>query len=886
MSADRTERVRELFLAARGLDRDERTAFLQRVTAGDTALLQEVRDLLEADEVDASFLESPALGHGFREQAVESIVTTHEEQQLDRIGPYRVEELIGEGGFARVYSAQQEAPVRRRVAIKLLKPGVATQQVIRRFEAERQHLASMDHPAIAHIFDAGSTEDGRPFFVMEFIDGQPIAKFCTEHKLDHRARVQLVRRVCEAVQHAHSKGVIHRDLKPSNILVGNNPSDPHIKIIDFGIAKVISESAPDPAMHTRTGQIVGTLPYASPEQLTHPTQPIDTRCDVYALGAVLYELLTGKLPHDVCKDSIPEAARRITHETPASLGSIDTTLRGDLETIVAKALSHAPDERYQSASELAADLGRFLRGDAVLARPPSLSYQLRKLALRHRGASAGVITTFLVVIAAFVWVVSAERRAQREYESARETAHLLLSTAIDDLGAITGTIEARRDLLAGVLPFVEQHRDDPDIARDYARALWAASDLAIEQGQIAESLTDRRAALGVWEQLAADSPDDLDLRASLSIALVKIGDCHKAAGDLTEAKSWYLRALGIDEALTALDPDRRRFKSNLAWSHQRLGWLASRRHGLERTQTHFDTYAALAAELLADDAEDHATLYGSYECEAILADLYWHVGEPEQAAATARSAWEHLGQAFQLAPENRTYRRAIPIALRYLATSSSVAGDWTESARLMDEAIVRLQALIRVEPESEELQFLLGSMHCSRAGIALALANADSCAAHLATVEDLIRQNLAQPDTGIRWRYLLVRALAEEEELALHNGDAVRAADCGVRACEVYRQLAAAPDANATALRGYADCLRDGRIDGVVDMNEALNYLRRADELSNGRDPYTLKMIAEIELARGDSAAALEAINRARELVSARATLREELEELAKRAAS
>ena len=882
MSADRTERVRELFIAARALDPGERTNFLNRVANGDNVLLREVRELLDAEEADHNFLESPALGRGFRDQAVVTIVTTHEEQQLDRIGPYRVEKLVGEGGFARVYAAQQEAPVRRRVAIKLLKPGVATEQVVRRFEAERQHLANMDHPAITHVLDAGTTEDGRPFFVMEFVDGTPITDFCEVNELDHRARVELIRRVCNAIQHAHSKGVIHRDLKPSNILVGNHPADPHIKIIDFGIAKVIRESAPDPAVHTRTGQIVGTLPYASPEQLTHPTQPIDTRCDVYALGVVLYELLTGKLPHDVRKDSIPEAARRITHETPSRLGSIDTSLRGDLETIVAKALSHEPDERYQSASELAADLGRFLHGDAVLARPPSLSYQLRKLALRHRGASAGVVMTVLVVIAAFVWVVSAERRTQREYTTARETAHLLLSTAIDDLGAITGTIEARRDLLAVVLPFVEQHRDNPDIARDYARALWAASDLAIEQGQVAESLEDRRAALDVWEQLAADSPDDLDLRASLSIALVKIGDCHKAAGDLTEAKSWYLRALKIDEALAAHDPDRRRFMSNLAWSHQRLGWLASRSHDLECTQSHFDKYSALAAELLANDAEDHATLYGSYECEAILADLYWLVGEPDQAAVHARSAWEHLWQAFQLAPENRTYRRAIPIALRYLAISFGVSGDWTESASLMDEAIARLESLIRVEPESEELQFLLGSMHCNRAAVALTQEDVESCAAHLATVKGLIEQNLATPSAGIRWRYVLVRALAGEEELALHVGDADRAADCAVRACEVYRQLAAAPDANATTLRGYADCLRDGRVDGVINLNEALSYLHRADELSNGRDPYTLKMIAEIELVRGESTSALGAIDRARELVGPQSSLHGELDELAK----
>lgn len=883
MSPERTERVRELFLTARALDRGERTDFLLRVTAGDATLLQEVRELLEAEEHGDRFLESPALGHDFRDQAVESIVTEHEERQLERIGPYRVEELIGEGGFARVYAAQQETPVRRRVAIKLLKPGVATRQVIRRFEAERQHLANMDHPAIAHVFDAGATEDERPYFVMEFIDGAPITEFCDSNRLEHRARVELVSRVCEAVQHAHSKGVIHRDLKPSNILVGNHPDDPHIKIIDFGIAKAIRESVSEPATQTRTGQIVGTLPYASPEQLSQAAHTIDTRSDVYALGVVLYELLTGKLPHDVRQDSIAAAALRITRETPARLGSIDTSLRGDLETIVGKALSHEPDERYQSASELAADLRRFLNGDAILARPASLSYQLRKLAARHRGATAGALVTIVIFVAAFVWVVGAERRAQREYETARATAHFLLSRIIDDLGNVTGKMETRRELLDKVLPFVRQHRDDPDVARDYVHALWAASDLAMEQGQLAEVKEDREAALKMLEGLAEQSPADLDLRASRSIALVKVGDYYKAAGNVAEAEALYRRALAIDEELVAASPDSRRYRSNLAWSHQRLGAHTARRHDLEATQAHFARYAELAGGLLTEEPGNHTARYGLYECEAILTDLYWRMGASDVAGEHARRAWEHLGRAFELAPGNRRYRRAIPIALRYLSRMSGQHGDWPAAANLMDEAISRIESSLRLEPDNNELQYLLGSLLCERATLALYRGDSQACAADLDRADGLVEAALAASAAHVRWRYLLIRILTCHQRLAAHQGNADAAAAHAERACEVYGELAEPTDADPMALQGFADCLRCAADADESVLARALQYAQRANEAGGGRDPHTLKLIAEIEFAQGHHANALTAIEAAQALVAPNSALSLELDELASR---
>jgi tRNA A-37 threonylcarbamoyl transferase component Bud32/tetratricopeptide (TPR) repeat protein len=879
------DRARELFLAARALEPDERTAFLQRVTEGEPELQREVRELLEADEQGPDFLESPVLGAGFREHAVDSFITSHEEQQLERIGPYRIERLVGEGGFARVYAARQESPVQRRVAIKLLKPGVATRQVIRRFEAERQHLANMDHPAIAHIFDAGTTDDGRPYFVMEYIDGRPIAKFCRERELDHAARIDLVRRVCEAVQHAHSKGVIHRDLKPSNILVGNGTSEAHIRIIDFGIAKAVRESAPDETLSTRTGQLLGTLPYSSPEQFTpRGRQRVDTRSDVYALGVILYELLTGNLPHDVSRDTVPEAALRITRETPARLSSFDTALRGDLETIVAKALHHDPEQRYQSASELAADLRRFLRGEPILARAPSLSYQLRKLAQRNKGFAVGVVAVCVVFVAAFVWVVWAERRAQREYETARDTAHFLLARVIDDLGQTPGTLELRGELLDKVLPFVAQHQDDAEIARDYARALWVASDLALDQGQVEQAMRDRRAARDILARLVAANPDELDLQAALSIATVKVGDAHKAVGEFERAEALYLEALAIDQALYARVPDEHHYASNLAWSHHRLGARAAKRRDRAAAAAHFDRYDALADELLVMRPDDHPTVYGFFESHSILAGLLRGAGLTEQANEHTQRAWEALGRALEMAPENRRYRRAIPLALRHLSFISRESGDMAEATRMLDDGVARLERLLQIEPQSDELQYLTAGMHTSRASLALTAGDLERGARHLDAAEEILAHALARPSEQLHWGNVEIGLRSAQRRLARLRGDDELAAEYADQVCECYRAAAERVDAELSFLRGHASCLlQDGRDDPEA-LEAARTYAQRANAYAEGRDAPTLQLLARIELARGDKPEALAAARAAQALVAADSPIARELEQLAARA--
>ena len=369
------------------------------------------------------------------------------------IGPYKLLEQIGEGGFGVVFLAEQSHPLRRKIALKVLKPGMDTRQVVARFEAERQALALMDHPNIARVFDGGATPTGRPYFVMELVKGVPITEYCDANHLSPRQRLELFVSVCAAVQHAHQKGIIHRDLKPNNVLVSRHDTTPVVKVIDFGVAKALGQVLTDKTLFTGIAQLVGTPLYMSPEQAGMSDLDVDTRSDVYSLGVLLYELLTGTTPFD--KDRFrtvgyDEMRRIIREEEPArpstrlsTLGQAAATvsanrgsdpkhltrlIRGELDWVVMKALEKDRNRRYESASALAADLHRYLHDEPVQACPPSTLYRVRKFVRRNRGpvlaASllvlalvGGIVGTTLGLVRATV----AEARAVNE-AGQRETA--------------------------------------------------------------------------------------------------------------------------------------------------------------------------------------------------------------------------------------------------------------------------------------------------------------------------------------------------------------------------------------------------------------------------------------------------------------------------------
>jgi WD40 repeat protein/serine/threonine protein kinase len=430
--------VDDVYFAA--LERESgqaRSSYLDEACAGDAELRRRVERLLEAQVNIGSFLEAPAPEIGA------TVLHSATEGPGIVIGPYKLLEQIGEGGMGTVYMAEQTEPIQRKVALKIIKPGMDTRQVVARFEAERQALAMMDHVNIARVFDGGATENGRPYFVMELVHGVPITKYCDDNHLTPRERLELFVPVCQAIQHAHQKGIIHRDIKPSNVMVTLYDGKPVPKVIDFGVAKATEQKLTERTLFTQYGTMVGTLEYMSPEQAEMSALGVDTRSDIYSLGVLLYELLTGSTPltskrmkeaayaeilRMIKEEEPPKPSTRLSDssETLASISANRQTepakltklVRGELDWVVMKCLEKDRNRRYETASAIAADVQRYLNDEPVLACPPSAGYRLRKFVRRNRGpVSVGLALATVLVLGTvgtaigLAWALRAERTA-------------------------------------------------------------------------------------------------------------------------------------------------------------------------------------------------------------------------------------------------------------------------------------------------------------------------------------------------------------------------------------------------------------------------------------------------------------------------------------------
>jgi serine/threonine protein kinase/Flp pilus assembly protein TadD len=441
-----------LFIAAlEKEDPAERAAFLDRACAGDPGLRRRIERLLQRHEQSGSFLRPP--GAATAEESVSGVPG-------GVIGPYRLMEQIGEGGMGLVFVAEQQHPVRRKVALKVIKPGMDTRQVVARFEAERQALALMDHPHIAKVLDGGETSSGRPYFVMELVKGVPITEYCDREQISIRERLELFNHVCQAVQHAHQKGIIHRDIKPSNVLVVSHDGKPVVKVIDFGVAKAIGQQLTDKTVYTQFAQLIGTPLYMSPEQAGESGLDVDTRSDIYSLGVLLYEMLAGTTPFDgerlrtvgyeemrriIREEEPPRPSTRVstTGQAAATVSAnrksdpkrLSQLLRGELDWIVMKALEKDRNRRYESASAFAADVRRYLADEPVQARPASAWYRLRKFFRRNRATLAPVALLLTVVVLgapAAAWSQHQQSARRAEMERAVKAALTQAETLLEE----------------------------------------------------------------------------------------------------------------------------------------------------------------------------------------------------------------------------------------------------------------------------------------------------------------------------------------------------------------------------------------------------------------------------------------------------------------------
>ena len=488
-----------------------------------------------------------------------------------QIGPYRLLKELGEGGCGVAYLAEQTAPVRRQVAVKVIKPGMDTRAVIARFEAERQALALMDHPNVAKVLDAGATREGRPYFVMELVRGIKITEFCDQCHFTVAERLSLFIQVCQAIQHAHQKGIIHRDIKPSNVLVTMYDGLPLAKVIDFGIAKATQGRLVDQTLHTELEQIIGTPAYISPEQAAPAQAAADTRSDIYSLGVLLYELLTGNTPfdvHELAQASVERLRERLRTEEPPRpsrrLNSLESELltqvsirrgttatklmkqiRDDLDWIVMQCLEKEPSRRYQALNELIADIGRYLRHEPVLARPPSLIYNVRKLARRNRYAFVAALMTaafvFFITAFAVTMTIQAQRiaterdRTQQERERAQKVSNVALNLfgVADPFQNLANDVSGLAVLDEAAKSIARELHDQPD-AR--ARLLQAVGRAYVRRSQFKPGIDYLREAVDLVSKTRGAEDETLAAMVDLSLALRMNGDLRAAREAIASAE--------------------------------------------------------------------------------------------------------------------------------------------------------------------------------------------------------------------------------------------------------------------------------------------------------------------------------------------------------------
>jgi eukaryotic-like serine/threonine-protein kinase len=659
----------DLFAAALLIPAAERGGFLARACAHDPVVVQRLSGLLAAFDNAAHFVRTSAL---------------ESQTAIDEIRSYRLLRELGEGGCGIAYLAEQLAPVRREVAIKVIKPGMDTKAVVARFEAERQLLALMDHPNVAKVFDAGSTAAGRPYFVMELVRGISITEYCDLLRLSIEERLQLFIQVCHGIQHAHHKGVMHRDIKPSNVLVTMHDGSALVKVIDFGIAKATQGPLSEQTFHTALEQFIGTPAYISPEQTELTQRNVDTRSDIYSLGVLLFELLTGCTPLDteeLMRSSAEEMRRRVREEEPPTAsaklrahGRSTKDVQGDLDWIVMRCLEKEPGRRYQNVGYMISDLNRYLRHEPVEARPPSVPYLLAKFARRNRAACATILTATIIVIA-FVTNMSiqAQRvamerdRAEQQGLNAQEAAEFMLDTLskTEPFGyADTGEPETVKELLDRTGRWLRQNVNQSPEVR--ARLLESVGRAYRRRDQDKEAVGFLQEALDLRTKAARGTGD-----VGVAQVMTELAICKRALDDVPASQ------LLLDEAADML----RRLGQEQSMSYARIalnrGRLAIHRGNPDGAKRQYDEALALIRDLRgARDPELAAVLV-----EKAYA-LHWRDDELPAAEQAAREATEIYSTALPRLHPDRVYAQTV------LGEMLMFRNKLDEASRVLNEALI------------------------------------------------------------------------------------------------------------------------------------------------------------------------------------------------------
>jgi serine/threonine protein kinase len=660
------------------------------------------------------------LALGFFTGGAAQAAVSESEQSGDVIGRYELMEPLGEGGFGVVWRARQHEPIQREVALKVIKPGLDSREVICRFEAERQALALMDHPNIAAVFDAGSTADGRPYFVMELVQGTPLAEYCDARKLTIPERLRLFIPVCQAVQHAHQKAVLHRDLKPSNILVAEIDGQPVPKVIDFGVAKALAPAADAlPFGRTQAGIVVGTPQYMSPEQAGCGLD-VDTRSDVYSLGVILCELLTGRtqLPPEtadftsalrlICDSAsvrpsllvqpVTSAVEQAAAQRRLTTVRFGRALRGDLDWITLKALEKDRCRRYETPLALAIDVQKHLEGKTVSAAAPAWRYQAGKFARRHRGAliaASLAVSALIAGTAVSLWqAANAERSrkdAQTNYDRTRKAVEVYLSKAADHPRLQQEDFkDLQLELFKAALPLYEDmsrvEGDDPSLLSDRAWAMGRMGDVYLSIKDFPKAEEAYRKTMAIDNELVRRFPDNIAYRHTLAMRHNNLSSVQHSSKRAEEAIASQESALTLLESVVKEEPDNAGYRANLATVLMNRGTFLKGQKKLPESEAAYLRSIGLFESLVADHPVNSTSWQNLGTCRVMLGHLLSDTKRENEARERWRSAMDAFVEAEERDSSNHEARTSLCLCLLTCGRSAFSAGDYEEGDALFREA--------------------------------------------------------------------------------------------------------------------------------------------------------------------------------------------------------
>ena len=817
VTPERWKQIEAIFEQALELKANERAAFVQKSCTGDEELRREVESLLESHASAGGFIDDRSL---FISEA--GLKDDNEDVRVGQlIGAYRIVREIGRGGMGAVYLAERaDEHYKKQVAIKLVKRGMDTDSVLRHFRNERQILAGFDHPNIARLFDGGTTGDGLPYFVMEYVEGLPINEYCATHSLSAVQRLKLFREACAAVSYAHRYTIIHRDIKMSNILVTSEGTP---KLLDFGIAKILAPGTGQEALMTMTGVRPMTPEYASPEQVRG--EPVTTASDVYSLGVVLYELLTGRSPYRFTSRSPADVARAITDTVPQRPSTVVSannqqlqisnhkSLRGDLDNIVLMALRKEPERRYQSVEQFSEDIGRHMTARPVRARKDTVGYRAGKFVRRNKVATVAAALVFLSLVGGLIATTWEAHRARRRFNDVRHLAHSVLFDYHDLIKNLPGATAVRERLVKDALAYLDslaaEAAGDPGLQRELAAAYERVGDVRGEVygaslGDMAGAIDSYQKALRIREALVAAAPRDVNNRRDLAESYTKIGTQLQDTGEGARGLDHLRKACGLYRQLLTEHPDNSEIVDHLSRAYNELG-LALQNWGDPAGALDNHTQALrLRKDLLA--TEPRSELHRRH-----LAITYWDIsrallfsGDIDGALQANQNAMHLCTMLLGENPENIKDRRRLAIVYQNEGDCRAFAGDVAGALESFGKKLQLDEQYLADDPVNAQARDDVaysyarrGELLAGQADYAEALAEERKA---LGFYEKLVADS--PRDLHTRYQTSVVASLVAELNAKIGNKDDALAA-CA-KALGFFKELGGSPSPVYSDIRGQA----------------------------------------------------------------------------------